>query len=116
GLGLDRDMPDIVDARDPCDELIEAADGLVGVAVERDLPDRLRADLGKVDGSPLQASGLVMPAACRFAGGSSVPPRNRGAPSPACGGGLGWGRHAGTADAVFPHPALRAALPRQRER
>src|SRR5215207_4000203 len=39
-------------------------------------------------------------------------------PSPACGGGLGWGwcRNGHSLCGESPHPALRADLPRKRER
>jgi hypothetical protein len=45
-------------------------------------------------------------------------PRRRCAPSPACGGGLGWGcfRNGDSQCGKSPHPARRADVPRKRER
>src|SRR5207302_2263652 len=61
--GLERDMADIVHARHERVELIDVLDGLVLAAIKRGVSRGLRARGGKRDRRPLEACGLVFPAA-----------------------------------------------------
>jgi hypothetical protein len=60
---LDREVPDIMHPYEPRLELIEAADGLVFLAVERNLPDCLRPRGGERDRVALETEGFVFLAA-----------------------------------------------------
>jgi len=108
GLGLNSEMADIVDAREPGIELIEAADGLVLGAIDRDGLGRFRTRGGACRRRALAAGGLVGP----DIGVSS--------PSPDCRGGRGggtFGEKALTRIALARNcAAKRSDLPRRRGR
>ena len=60
-LGLDGEMADIVHPRDPGLERIEAADGLVFLAIDRNFARGFGARGGKRDRGALEAGGFVLP-------------------------------------------------------
>ena len=83
-LGLDRDMALIMHPRDQGIECVEAADGLVFVAIDRKLARGLGARSGERSRRALEACGPVLPVTLARCAVSPLAPF---IPSPACGGG-----------------------------